>query len=546
MLKFPTTTQKDSLATSDPPPDTCPHQTSEGNIGSVAIDKALVLQRLRHLDDDSCPGPDRIYSTVLKKCASSLAEPLAMILKKSLATSTLPHTWKLASVSPIYKGKGKRSDPLNYRPISLTSITCKSMERIIAAALTKFFDEHNIISQYQFGFRPGRSTTEQLLLTYNDITSWFCDGECVDLILFDFAKAFDKVDHRLLLKKLKEIGVSGELLGWISDFLVGRMMSVCVSGCCSSYRDVKSGVPQGSVLGPLLFLVFVNHLVSSLSCRYMIFADYLEIYLCQATDRCPGLQTNIDILHSLATDWGLQFNSSKCVNLRFQQGMTTALDTGSYYTLDGFPIAYLPSHKDLGVTVDSKLKFHKHIELVAAKAGGTALNLLKSTVNRSPKFMLTILTTHLRPILEYASPVWNTGYKGNSILLENVQRRWTKQIEDLAELPYSARVETLDLFSVKGRLWRSDMITVWKIFHGLSTINPEQLFEMAPRAGTRGHCFKVFWRHSPFEPRKRFFFVRVTDDWNSLPPRVVEATSLDSFKHLLTVSCGQRLREFDE
>ena len=215
-------------------------------------------------------------------------------------------------------------------------------------------------------------------------------------------------------------------------------------------------------------------------------------------------------------------------------------------TLDGYPIAYSPSHKDLGVTIDSKLKFHKHIELVAAKAGGTASNLLKSTVNRSPKFMLTILTTHLRPILEYASSVWNTGYIGNSILLENVQRRWTKQIDGLSDLSYSDRLEKLDLFSVKGRLWRSDMIMVWKIFHGLSTIIPEQLFKMAPRAGTRGHCFKIFLQHSPFEPRKRFFSVRVTNDWNSLPPPVVEAKSLDSFKRLLALSCSEKLREFDE
>ena len=229
-----------------------------------------------------------------------------------------------------------------------------------------------------------------------------------------------------------------------------------------------------------------------------------------------------------------------------QHGLSDAVDTGSRYSLDGHPIDYSPSHKDLGVTVDSKLKFHKHIELVAAKAGGTATNLLKSTVNRSPKFKLTIQTTHLRPILEYASSVWNTGYIGNSILLENVQRRWTKQIEGLAELPYSDRLERLDLFSVKGRLWRSDMIMVYKIFHGLSTITPEQLFKMAPRAGTRGHSFKIFWQHSPFEPRKRFFSVRVTNDWNSLPPRVVEAASLDSFKHLLAVSSGQKLREFDE
>ena len=318
------------------PPDIHSHQTSEASISSVAIDRLLVAQRLKKLDVDSCPGPDKMHAKILKSCASSLAEPLSLIFDKSLHSSTLPTSWKSATVSPIYKGKGARSDPLNYRPISLTSIPCKTMERIIAAALTKYF-ETNIISPFQFGFRSGRSTTEQLLLTYDDISSWLDNKEVVELIMFDFSKAFDRVNHRLLLKKLKKLGVSGPLLDWIRDFLVGRKMAVSVGGCSGSFRDVTSGVPQGSVLDPLLFLVFVNHLVSSLSCMYMIFADDLKIYLGRPTENCPGLQPNIDVLHQLATDWGLQFNASKCVNLRFQHGASPSYE--SRFFLDVSPIA---------------------------------------------------------------------------------------------------------------------------------------------------------------------------------------------------------------
>ena len=144
------------------PPDLHPHQTSEGSISSVNINRSLVLQRLKKLDTDSCPGPDKVHARILKSCASSLAEPLSLIFDKSLRSSTLPTSWKAATVSPIYKGKGPRSDPLNYRPISLTSIPCKTMERIVAAALTEYFETNNIISPFQFGFRSGRSTTAHL------------------------------------------------------------------------------------------------------------------------------------------------------------------------------------------------------------------------------------------------------------------------------------------------------------------------------------------------------------------------------------------------
>ena len=321
-------------------------------------------------------------------------------------------------------------------------------------------------------------------------------------------------------------------------------MAVSVGGCSGSPRNVTSGVPQGSVLGPLLFLVFVNHLVSSLSCKYVIFADDLKIYLGRPTDSCPGLQPNIDVLHQLASDWGLQFNASKCVNLRFQRGPSPSYE--SRFFLDGDPIAVTPAHKDLGVTVDSALKFHKHIELTAAKAGGTAVNLLKSTVCRSPEFMLTILTAHLRPLLEYASPVWNTGYVGDLILLENVQRRWTKQVIGLDHLSYAERLTKLDLYSVKGRLWRADMILVWKILHGYSTITPDQLFVMAPPTGNRGHHFKLYVQRATFEPRKRSFAIRVVGDWNSLPASVAESSTVDSFKRSLAVSCGHKLQEFVE
>ena len=528
-----------------PPSDIIPHQRIYGTIDSVNFDVETVRAQLKKLNSDSSPGLDSIPGVILKKCADTLADPLSQIYNKSLTQGRLPTSWKSALVTPIYKGKGARSNPLNYRPISLTSIACKTMERLITSRLRQYLNDHNVIDPCQFGFRPGYCTAEQLLLTYNEVSLWYDKQMLVDLILFDFSKAFDRVNHRLLLKKLKLLGISGNLLKWIEDFLVGRQMQVGVNGCKSTSKDVISGVPQGSVLGPLLFLIFVNHLVSSLKCHYMIFADDLKVYLGSrsASDR-ETLQSDIDLLSSTASDWGLIFNVDKCANLRFQRGSNPCLD--NLYMLGHAPIKYVASHGDLGVTVDSQLKFHKHVEIIAGKAGGTASNFLKSTVCRTPTFMMNILTAHLRPILEYASPLWNTGYRGDLVLLESVQRRWTRNIQGLEKLPYYERLQRLDLYSVQGRLWRADMLMCWRIFHGKSKITPDKLFTMAPAVGTRGHQFKIFPVHAETEARRRSFAARVVNSWNALPEAVVQSSSIETFKRLLALSSKTELFKYGE
>jgi hypothetical protein len=244
----------------------------------VDICVADVLAVLQALDVNSAAGADNLHPFVLKNCAVHLAYPLWKIFHQSIRESSLPAAWKSSIVVPIYK-KGSRYDPLNYRPISLTSVTCKCLERVLVQHLTAYLEDNNILTDHQFGFRSGRSTMDQLLIVYNDVSKWLDNGSVVDLIMFDFAKAFDVVSHPILLAKLHSIGIHTRLINWIEDFLVGRKMSVSVKGEISSPHSVASGVPQGSVLGPILFLVFVNHIASNLVCQYKIFADDLKIYM---------------------------------------------------------------------------------------------------------------------------------------------------------------------------------------------------------------------------------------------------------------------------
>ena len=193
-----------------------PHKMCHGSLSSVQFHPKDVESRLKSLDVDSAMGPDNIHPRLLKEFATELAYPLAIIFNKSMASGSLPQSWKLSHICPIYT-KGARGDPLNYRPISLNPIPCKTMERIIYKSLFGFIENHLLFDESQFGFRHNHSITNQLLLTYDYITYWYDQGLVVDLILFDFVKAFDRVHHQTLIDKLVAIGISGNLLQWITS-----------------------------------------------------------------------------------------------------------------------------------------------------------------------------------------------------------------------------------------------------------------------------------------------------------------------------------------
>ena len=202
------------------------------------------------------------------------------------------------------------------------------------------------------------------------------------------------------------------------------------------------------------------------------------------------------------------------------------------------------SHKDLGILVDTSPRFHQHIRCIAAKASGLSANFLKSTICRSPKFMLSLFTSHIRPLLEFSSSVWFTNFVEDMRLLEAVQRRWTRQISGMADLSYAERLSALDLYSVYGRLLRADLILCWKIFHGFSSIKPVDIFLMDTRPGTRGHRFKIQHRFACTEARRRFFSIRCARPWNALPDSVVSSASLKTFKAGLHTALGPTLFSF--
>ena len=236
-----------------------------------------VLAQLLRLNPYKATGPDDLSPRVLKELAHSICAPLTVLYQKSLDTATVPSDWKKARVSPIYK-KGDKYLPSNYRPISLTCIASKLLEHIVTSNLNNFLETSGTLTPCQHGFRSCRSCESQLIELTSHISSLMDKGEEVDACFLDFSKAFDKVDHKKLVQKLSNIGVSQQIVTWVEDFLRNRTQAVVVDGHSSSPCPVTSGVPQGSVVGPILFLIYINDLPNAVKSNVRLFADDTVIY----------------------------------------------------------------------------------------------------------------------------------------------------------------------------------------------------------------------------------------------------------------------------
>ena len=259
-----------------------------------------------------------------------------------------------------------------------------------------------------------------------------------------------------------------------------------------------------------------------------------------------GGQSNIDTLVDASTSWGLVMNISKCVCMRFSPRSSILTVSGtSPYKIGNQPIKFVQSHSDLGITIDRTLKFHSHIRTRVNIASAMTNNILSCTLAREPEFIMNVYMYHIRPQLEYGAPLWNLGYLGDVRLLEGVQRKWTKAVDGLSDLPYSARLDRLQLFSFKGRLLRNDLVLVWKICHNKCAVGVNDLFTMNNlTSGTRGHPLKIFVPRTNLEVRRRFFSVRVIATWNQLSADTVTAANLNLFKSLLHRDLGSLLYEY--
>ena len=358
------------------PPVTRTTPLFSNHITEVQLTVSEVVQVLRSLDVNKASGPDAIPNKILINVADNIAPSLCRLFNLSLSLGEVPANWKLANIAAVFK-KDDPTLPCNYRPISLLNTLSKVLERCVFNHCYQHLGP--IITHIQHGFLKNRSTITQLLEVYHYILDSVAGGTEVDTIYLDLTKAFDTVPHNLMLMKLENYGVNGSLLAWFTSYLSGRQQRVVVDGFYSDWLPVTSGVPQGSILGPLLFLVYVNDAPDYIqqNSSIALYADDSKLFrsIKQQTDY-TFLQSDLDSLYHWSQDWAMSFSSTKCEVMHFSRKRKPCSHLDRTYSLAGQQLRSVPSIKDLGVTIASDLSWSKHIENITCNANRT-LGLVK-------------------------------------------------------------------------------------------------------------------------------------------------------------------------
>jgi len=496
----------------------------------IVINTDTVLKKLNCINVNKSAGPDGIHPRILCEVKHQISDALRIIFNESIIKHKIPDDWKTAHVTVIHK-KGNKTDVSNYRPISLTCVVCKILESIVRDHIMEHFKVNKLFNNNQYGFIKGRSTTTQLLKILDDWTEYLEGGGQVDVIYTDFAKAFDKVPHKKLIHKLKSYNIAENIVQWIVAFLTNRKQKVKVNGTLSEWLEVLSGMPQGTVLGPLLFLIYINDLpdVCDSYSKMFLFADDAKIYTyVNNTGDSMSLQLNLNKFYRWTENWKLVLNTDKCTVCRYGRNIKIKSD----YYLNQTKLQEVQTVKDLGVTFEEQLKFNDHCHDKIKKAY-SMLGLIKRNFNLLCRDSFVMLyKSMVRSHLEYANSVWNPHGEGLIKELERVQMRATKLVSGLRKTCYKQRLVELKLPTLKYRRIRGDMIEVYKLLTNKYDDNTVHL-DRNLDTRTRGHTKKLVVKRCHYDVRKYSFCIRVISIWNSLPCEVISAPSVNSFKNRL-------------
>ena len=528
---------------------------SHDALSHYTIQPSIVHNVLCNIKTNKAQGPDNIHGKILKECASSLAYPLSIIFNTCFTVGELPQEWKIANIVPIHK-KGCKTDVENYRPISLTSLIMKSFERLIRDELYKQCE--HLIDGRQHGFLPKRSCTTQMVDYCDSLALSLHNNVDTDVIYFDYAKAFDTVNHDILLKKLKNnFNIDGKLLKFLVCYLKGRKQRVVLGNCQSNLCDVSSGVPQGSILEPLLFVLFINDLPSGLSSgtNLAMYADDTKIWrnIHTITDSYI-LQHDIDYMLNWASLNKMNFHPNKCkvlqVSLRHFNYFSTALPFSTFfYTLGECILDFVSSEKDLGVSVTKNLNWSEHCSNIYTKAS-QMFGLTKRTahfINNSRQRRALYLSM-IRSQLEHCSVVWRPPQKTIMDKFEGLQKRCIKWILNEEFFHYTNQLyfhkcKNLDILPIRFRFDLSDLVLFHKIFYQLCPVTlPSYLKHFAGSSLRSCHLDSLslvseviprtnVFATSSFRPFASSFFYRTFLAWNNLPYSVRSLSCPKSFRN---------------
>ena len=483
---------------------------------------------LTNLKSNKASGPDAIPARILKEAASEIAPSLRIIFHQSWVTGVVPSDWRKANVCAVFK-KGDRTDAANYRPVSLTSIPCKIMEHIVLSNIMSHCDKHSILKHFQHGFRGRHSCETQLIITLDDLHKSLDNNLQSDVLILDFSKAFDCVAHRRLISKLNYYGIKEETNNWIKNWLSDRTQTVILNGHKSSVAPVTSGVPQGSVLGPMLFLLFINDISDGVKSPIRLFADDCVLYLAiKKTADALQLQKDLSSLESWAQKWQMNFNVKKCYKLMVTRKKQPR---PSDYTMQGKTLADVTHNPYLGIEFQKDLKWDLHINNIVCKAN-KILGFLRRNLSHCPtNVKAQAYFTLVRPHLEYASCAWDPHLQQDISKLEMVQRQALRFVcGEYARTPgiVTSLYQRLGWPTLQQRREFQRLSMFYKIMNKMVAVPiPPSLCPPA-RTGRRQQQFIQLPART--DTYKESFYPRTLTAWQNLPLSTRQSKTLDVFK----------------
>ena len=497
----------------------------------IQVTEQEVLDQIKALKTGKATGPDNISPRILKEAGIAIVPSLTRLINLCLSTSVVPDMWKKANVIPIHK-HGDKHVFANYRPISLLSVVSKILEKVVFKHVYNYFHTTDLLSSHQSGFRPGDSTVNQLAYLYNTFCQAIDAKKDIKIVFCDVSKAFDKVWHKGLLYKLHRTGIRGRLLSWFNNYLTQRMQRVVIKGQHSSWGCIEAGVPQGSVLGPLLFLVYINDLVDEVDCAIKLFADDTTLYVTvDDQDACTlSLNTNLDRINKWADTWLVNFNPQKteCMTLSLKRNVASIP-----VCYNSTPLTDVNQHKHLGVTFNNKLTWNDHIRALLSRVSKLkdVMYYLKNRLDRST--LEIIYKSFVRPKLEYASIIWADCSESDKMLLERCQNTFARFVTGARKGTSSVLLyKAVNWPSLEERRRQSILIFMHKLFYGycpeyLSTLLPEHNTSSNYNLRQSNSIPPVMARTEKYKKSLIPMGIRL---WNNLPPNIQSMENVGEFK----------------
>ena len=506
-----------------------PPSETDRTVTPVTVTREQVEGLLRVVDESKASGSDSVSPRLLKHCAMELSGPLCEVFTACLRENKWPSTWKEAQVVPVHK-KNSKTDPSNYRPISLLSVVGKVFEKLVAEAICKHLYENHLLSDKQFGFRPGRSTADLLLLLSKDWQDALDEGMDTLVVALDIAGAFDRVWHAGLIAKLRAKGIQGDLLSLLEDYLQGRTLRVVINGQSSRPSPVCASVPQGGILGPILWNLYIDDLLRQLS-TVAAYADDCTLslpYFRPDSQRAANkMNRQLKLVEEWGEAWQTSFAPEKTQAMVISRSPAASQAIAGKLLFGGVSLPLQDHIKILGVTADQGLRYDRHVSAVASQASQRVSALRRMANTLDPRGVLTLYKAQIRPLLEYGALTFMSSAATHMRRLDAVQRRALRLVENGAEQHLSAGVTSLEHRRDVSALVVCHKTQVQEVPHLARLRLPRRTVRRETRAAHASDELVEVPR-SKSRQHQRTYTARTSRLWNDFTPATPEVSQMST------------------